>query len=153
MEDATFLTTFAPHVTIIHRRDTFRASPIMLEKAKNNPKISFLTNKAVDTFYGDTAVRGIDLTDTKTNKKEKFPVEGVFVAIGHTPATAFLKGFVDLDDKGYVLISGGHQVHTATSRPGVFAAGDCTDPRYRQAIVAAGMGTMAALDVQKWLEE
>lgn len=156
MEEATFLTTFASHVTIIHRRDEFRASAHMLEKAKKNPKISFLTNKAVETFYGDMVLKGITLVDTKTNKKEDFPVGGVFVAIGHTPATGFLKGFVDLDEKGYVLlkeVTSSMEAKTKTNIPGIFAAGDCTDPWYRQAIVAAGMGVQAALDVQKWLKE
>jgi thioredoxin reductase (NADPH) len=176
MEEATFLTTFASHVTIIHRRDEFRASPIMLEKAKKNPKISFLTNKAVDSFYGDTVLKGIKLIDTKTNKTEDFPVGGVFVAIGHTPATGFLKGFIDLDEKGYVMtgnikyqssnfkssskeevqrvsIPFNEIVHTQTSVNGVFAAGDCVDHVYRQAIVAAGMGAQAALDAQKYLED
>jgi thioredoxin reductase (NADPH) len=156
MEEATFLTTFASHVTIIHRRDEFRASPIMLEKAKKNPKISFLVNKVVDSFYGDMVLKGMKLIDTKTNKAEDFPVSGAFVAIGHTPATGFLKGFVGLDEKGYVGVRGmraSTEPHTETSVPGIFAAGDCVDSRYRQGIVAAGMGAMAALDAQKYLED
>lgn len=156
MEEATFLTTFASHVTIIHRRDEFRASPIMLDKAKKNPKISFLTNKIVESFYGDMVLKGITLVDTNTNKKENFPVSGAFVAIGHTPATEFLKGFVALDEKGYVTVRGMRapmEPHTQTSVEGVFAGGDCVDSRYRQGIVAAGMGAMAAIDAQKYLDE
>jgi thioredoxin reductase (NADPH) len=156
MEEATFLTTFASHVTIIHRRDEFRASPIMLERARKNPKISFLTNKTVDSFYGDLVLKGIKLIDTKTKKPEDFPVGGAFVAIGHTPATEFLKGFVSLDEKGYVIVRGMRaptEPHTQTSVEGIFAGGDCVDSRYRQGIVAAGMGAMAALDAQKYLEE
>lgn len=155
-EEATFLTRFATHVTIIHRRDLFRASKIMLEKAKNDPAITILLNKTVEEFYGDAILRGIKLKDTASGDVTDFSVEGVFVAIGHQPNTAFLKGFLDLDEKGYIQI----QRHptfldpqTETSIPGVFAAGDCVDPRYRQAIVASGMGCMAAIDAQKWLDE
>jgi thioredoxin reductase (NADPH) len=162
MEDATFLTRFATHVTIIHRRDQFRASAIMLEKAKKNPKISFLTNTVVEEFYGDTVLRGV-----KINGNKELPFDGVFVAIGHEPNTAFLKDFVELDEKGFVVVKSSkfnpdqigvkvqnlNQIQTATNVPGVFAAGDCTDPHYRQAIVAAGMGCQAAIDTQKWLEE
>lgn len=176
MEEATFLTTFASHVTVIHRRDEFRASAIMLEKAKKNPKISFLTNKTVESFYGDMVLKGITLIDTKTNKKENLPVGGVFVAIGHTPATAFLKDFIELDEKGYIVtfnrlaegilrgtmtiseekrkkIDGAESLYsTHTSVRGVFAAGDCVDHVYRQGIVAAGSGAMAAIDAQRYLE-
>lgn len=156
MEEAIFLTKFAEHVTIIHRRDAFRASPIMLERAKANPKISFLLNTVVEEFYGDTVLRGVRVRENKTNETDKTnkieekQFDGVFVAIGHIPATEFLKGTIDLDAKGYVVVRGG-QNHTTTSVPGIFAAGDCVDPYYRQAIVAAGMGCMAALDVEKYL--
>jgi thioredoxin reductase (NADPH) len=177
MEEATFLTTFASHVTIIHRRDEFRASPIMLEKAKKNPKISFLTNTIVTEFTGDTSIKGLKLTDAKTGKNSEMPIDGVFVAIGHTPATSFLKEFIELDEKGYIVtyqrlaedyLGGKREVHknkidlirsgislyaTHTSVRGVFAAGDCVDAQYRQGIVAAGMGAMAALDAQKYLSE
>jgi thioredoxin reductase (NADPH) len=178
MEDATFLTKFASHVTIIHRRDEFRASPIMLDKAKKNEKISFLLNKTVEEFYGETSIQGLKLKDGKTGKVENMPIGGVFVAIGHKPSTDFLKNTVELDEKGYVLTkfpmtndklqtnlkeqysknklklkNPMMEMQTETSVPGIFAAGDCTDPHYRQAIVAAGQGCMAALDVQKYLEE
>jgi thioredoxin reductase (NADPH) len=167
MEEANFLTTFATKVTVVHRRDEFRASSIMLDRAKKNPKISFLLNKTVEEITGEQNVTGIKLKDSKTGKVEVYPTQGVFLAIGHKPNTGFLEGFVEMDEKGYVLTnfqfsnskiqtSSNHQlskIQTATNVPGVFAAGDCVDFRYRQAIVAAGMGCMAALDAQKWLEE
>lgn len=155
MEDATFLTKFAKKVTIIHRREEFRASKIMLEKAQKDPKIAFLLNKTVDSFYGDTILKGVQLTDSKTGEKTDLPLDGAFIAIGHTPATAFLKNIIAMDEKGYVQIRGMRaptDAHTATSVDGIFAAGDCVDSRYRQAIVAAGMGCMAAMDAEKWLE-
>lgn len=142
MEEATFLTKFADKVTIIHRREEFRASKIMIEKAKRDPKISFLLNKTVDAFYGDTVLRGVKFVDGTD-----VALDGAFIAIGHTPATGFLKDVVVLDEKGYVKVS-----NTMTSIEGIFAAGDCVDSRYRQAVVAAGMGSMAAIDAEKWLE-
>ena len=152
MEEANFLTTFATKVTLIHRRDEFRASPIMVERVKNNPKISLLLNKTVLEMLGDQSVTGIRLKDAKTGEETVYPSQGIFLAIGHKPSTEFLKGpdtiGVDLDEKGYVKVTG-----TATNIPGIFAAGDCVDHRYRQAIVAAGQGCMAALDAQKYLEE
>jgi len=156
MEDATFLTKFAEKVTIIHRREEFRASKIMLEKAQKNEKISFLLNKTVDEFYGDTTIKGVKLTDAKTGEKTDMPLEGAFIAIGHTPATAFLKGAIEMDDKGYVYVHGMRKptdAHTATNIAGIFAAGDCVDARYRQGIVASGMGCMAAMDAEKWSED
>lgn len=155
MEEATFLTKFAPKVTIIHRREEFRASKIMVEKAQKDPKISFLLNKTVDAFYGDTVLKGVKLTDTKTGKTTDLPLDGAFMAIGHTPATTFLKDIVAMDEKGYIQIRGMREstdAHTQTSIDGIFAAGDCVDSRYRQGIVAAGMGSMAAIDAEKWLE-
>lgn len=149
MEEATFLTTFASHVTIIHRRDVFRASAIMLDRAKKDPKISFLTNKTVSEILGDRVVTGIRLKDTLTGNVEDVKTDGVFLAIGHKPSTDFLRGIITLDEKGYIVVHGG----TATSVPGIFAAGDCVDHTYRQAIVAAGQGCMAAMDTQKWLRE
>ena len=143
MEEATFLTKFAERVTIIHRREEFRASKIMIEKAKNDSKISFLLGKTVDAFYGDTILRGVKFTDGTD-----LPLEGAFIAIGHTPATEFLKEIVVLDEKGYVKVT-----NTATSVEGIFAAGDCVDSRYRQGIVAAGQGAMAAINAEKWLEK
>ncbi len=155
MEEANFLTTFATKVTIIHRRDAFRASPIMLERAKKNPKITMLTNKVVEEILGHTAVTGVRIKDTVTGSVEDFATQGVFLAIGHKPNTDFLKDFIPLDPKGYVTVHGLRKpgdFHTATNVPGIFAAGDCVDFQYRQAVVAAGMGCMAAMDAQKYLE-
>lgn len=144
MEEATFLSKFASRVTVIHRREEFRASAIMLERAKKDPKISFLLSKEIVEIYGDTVVRGV-----KLKSGEDIKTDGVFLAIGHKPSTEFLKGIIDLDEKGYVKIG----KYTETNVSGVFAAGDCVDHRYRQAIVAAGQGCMAAMDAQKYLEE
>ena len=155
MEEAIFLTTFATKVTIIHRRGGFRASPIMLERAKKNPKIVFLTNKIIEEIVGDTAVTGVRIKDVVTGQHTTYKTQGVFLAIGHTPNTEFLKDVLALDQKGYVRVHGMQKpgdYHTATNVPGIFAAGDCVDFQYRQAAVAAGMGCMAALDVQKYLE-
>ena len=148
MEEATFLTTFANKVTIVHRREEFRASRVMLDRARKNPKISFLTNKTVEEILGGSVVTGIRLKDRKTGRQEDVKTDGVFLAIGHTPSTEFLKGVVELDEKGYIVVK-----ETATSVPGIFAAGDCVDHKYRQAIVAAGMGCMAAMDVQHLLSQ
>lgn len=156
MEEATFLTRFATKVTIIHRREDFRASPIMLERARKNPKIHWLTNKVVEEVVGENTVTGVKYKDAQTGAVSELPTQGFFLAIGHKPNTEFLKGFIDLDPKGYIYvkgIKGPHDAHTKTNIPGVFAAGDCVDFRYRQAVVAAGMGCMAAMDAQKWLEE
>jgi thioredoxin reductase (NADPH) len=149
MEEATFLTKFASHVTIVHRREEFRASAIMLDRAKKDPKISIMTNKIVEEVLGETAVTGVRLKDAKTGEVSTINTQGFFLAIGHKPNTDFLKNIVELDSKGYIVT----KEHTQTSMPGVFAAGDCVDHRYRQAIVAAGQGCMAAIDAQKWLEE
>ena len=156
MEEATFLTTFANKVTIVHRREEFRASPIMLDRARKNPKISFLMNKTVEEILGESVVTGVRLKDGKSRKVEDWKTDGVFLAIGHTPSTEFLKNIVDLDQKGYIKIKRPQtalEPQTETSIPGIFAAGDCVDPRYRQAVVAAGMGCMAAMDAEKWLAE
>jgi len=149
MEEATFLTKFATNVTIIHRRDEFRASAIMLDRAKKDPKIMFLTNKIVEEVVGETAVTGVRLKDTKTGEVSTLNTQGFFLAIGHKPNTDFLKNVIELDLKGYVVT----KVQTQTSVPGIFAAGDCVDHRYRQAVVAAGQGCMAAMDAERYLEE
>jgi thioredoxin reductase (NADPH) len=148
MEEATFLTKFASHVTIVHRREDFRASAIMLDRAKKDPKISIMTNKIVEEVLGETSVTGVRLKDAKTGEVSTINTQGFFLAIGHKPNTDFLKNIVELDSKGYIVT----KEYTQTSMPGVFAAGDCVDHRYRQAIVAAGQGCMAAMDAQKWLE-
>lgn len=156
MEEANFLTTFATKVTIIHRRSEFRASLIMLARAKKNPKITMLTNKIIEEILGDSTVTAVRIKDTVTGAVEEYPTRGVFLAIGHKPNTEFLKDIITLDKKGYIPVHGLQkpgEYHTATNVPGIFAAGDCVDFQYRQAAVAAGMGCMAALDVQKRLSE
>jgi len=156
MEEATFLTKFASRVTIIHRRDTFRASAIMVDRAKKDPKITILTNKVIEEIVGDTAVTGVRIKDSVTGDVTTHPAQGVFLAIGHKPSTDFLKGVIDLDPKGYVVVKRSESAlepQTETNVPGIFAAGDCVDPRYRQAIVAAGQGCMAAMDAEKYLEK
>jgi len=149
MEEANFLTRFATKVYIIHRSETFRASKIMLERAQKNPKIEMLTNKVVDEVLGDKVVTGLRLKDTQTNKTSEIKVDGMFLAIGHLPATEVFKGAIELDEVGFIV----HKKHTMTSTEGVFAAGDCVDHRYRQAITSAGMGGQAAIDVARWLDQ
>ena len=151
MEEATFLTRFARSVTLIHRRDEFRASKIMLERAKANEKITFLTNTAVTEVEGDPKVTGVRLRDTVTGEESKLAVTGVFVAIGHDPRSELVRGQVDLDDEGYV--AGRRAAPPRTSLDGVFAAGDLVDHTYRQAITAAGSGCSAAIDAERWLAD
>ncbi|MEE6165546.1 MULTISPECIES: thioredoxin-disulfide reductase [unclassified Mycolicibacterium] len=150
MEEATFLTRFARSVTLIHRRDEFRASKIMLERARANEKITFLTNTEITEIEGSPKVTGVRLRDTVTGEESKLAVTGVFVAIGHDPRSELVRGQVDLDDEGYVLTVGRT---TATSVDGVFAAGDLVDHTYRQAITAAGSGCSAAIDTERWLAD
>ena len=150
MEEATFLTRFARSVTLIHRRDEFRASRIMLERAKANDKIRFMTNTAVTAIEGDPKVTGIRLKDTVTGEESELAVTGVFVAIGHDPRSELVRGQVDLDDEGYVKTRGRT---TYTSVDGVFAAGDLVDHTYRQAITAAGTGCSASIDAERWLAD
>lgn len=150
MEEATFLTRFARSVTLIHRRDEFRASKIMLERARSNEKITFLTNTEITEIEGSPKVTGVRLRDTVTGEESKLAVTGVFVAIGHDPRSELVRGQVDLDDEGYVLTVGRT---TATSVDGVFAAGDLVDHTYRQAITAAGSGCSAAIDTERWLAD
>jgi thioredoxin reductase (NADPH) len=155
MEEANFLTRFARKVTVIHRRDEFRASAVMLKRAKDNPKIGFLTNKGIVEILGDTVVTGIRLKDNVSGEITDVSTQGVFLAIGHNPNTKFLDGSITVDKKGYIITlppESPLDPHTRTNIPGVFAAGDCVDPKYRQAIVAAGMGCQASLDVQQYLE-
>lgn len=150
MEEATFLTRFARSVTLIHRRDEFRASKIMLERARANEKITFLTNTEITQIEGDPKVTGVRLRDTVTGEESKLQVTGVFVAIGHDPRSELVRGQIDLDDKGYVKVIGRT---TATTLDGVFAAGDLVDHTYRQAITAAGSGCSAAIDTERWLAD
>ena len=148
MEEANFLTKFAKSVTVIHRRDSLRASQVMQDRAKANPKIKFHWNAEVTGLEGTEHLSAIELTDTKTAAKSTMPIDGLFIAIGHTPNSSVFKGELDIDEKGYIKTTG-----VATSVPGVFAAGDVQDSRYRQAITSAGTGCMAALDAQHFLEE
>ena len=150
MEEATFLTKFARSVTVVHRREEFRASKIMLDRARDNDKITFVTNSAVLAVEGDTTVTGLRLRDTVTGEESSLPVTGVFVAIGHDPRSELVRGTVDLDPEGYVLVEDNT---TYTSVEGVFAAGDLVDHTYRQAITAAGTGCAAAIDAERWLTE
>nr|5UTH_A Chain A, Thioredoxin reductase [Mycolicibacterium smegmatis MC2 155]8CCI_A Chain A, Thioredoxin reductase [Mycolicibacterium smegmatis MC2 155] len=150
MEEATFLTRFARSVTLIHRRDEFRASKIMLERARANEKITFLTNTEITQIEGDPKVTGVRLRDTVTGEESKLDVTGVFVAIGHDPRSELVRGQVELDDEGYVKVQGRT---TYTSLDGVFAAGDLVDHTYRQAITAAGSGCAASIDAERWLAE
>ncbi len=148
MEEATFLTRYASHVTVIYRRDGLRASKIMQDRAFNNPKISFIWDTGVAEVLGDEAVTGLRLRNLKTGEESTLPVQGLFLAIGHQPNTDLFKGILEMDKVGYIT-----QVeHTMTSIPGVFAAGDVSDHRYRQAVTAAGDGCRAAIDVERWLE-
>jgi thioredoxin reductase (NADPH) len=149
MEEATFLTKFASKVTIVHRRDQFRASKAMITRAKADPKIAFMFNSEVVDVLGADKVEGIRIKSTVTGETTDISAGGVFLAIGHTPNTKLLQGQIDLDEKGYVLVRN----NTLTNIPGVFVAGDINDHRYRQAVTAAGMGAMAALDVEKYLSE
>jgi thioredoxin reductase (NADPH) len=150
MEEATFLTRFARSVTLVHRRDEFRASKIMLNRAQANEKIRILTNKAVLAVDGDTTVTGLRIRDTLTGEESTLPVTGVFVAIGHEPRSELVRDAVDVDPDGYVLVLGRT---TSTSLEGVFAAGDLVDRTYRQAVTAAGSGCAAAIDAERWLAE
>jgi thioredoxin reductase (NADPH) len=149
MEEASVLAKFADEVLLIHRRDEFRASKIMLERARKNPKITFVTDTTVEEILGENSVDGLRIKSTKTGEEETVEVDGFFAAIGHAPATALFEGQVEMDDGGYVL----QKEHTMTSVPGVFAAGDVSDTRYRQAVTAAADGCRAAIDAERWLEE
>jgi thioredoxin reductase (NADPH) len=149
MEEATFLTKFADSVTIVHRRDEFRASAIMAKRALDHPKIDVIWNAVVVEILGEGEVTGVVLEDTVTGERRQLEIDGVFVAVGHEPNTSIFAGRLDLDDKGYVVLAG-HG--TATSVPGVFAAGDVADPVYRQAITAAGSGCAAAIDAGHHLQ-
>ncbi len=148
MEEANFLTRYANHVTVIHRRDSLRASKIMQDRAFRNPKISFMWETDVTEVLGDDAITGLLLRNVKTGEESVLPVQGLFLAIGHEPNTGLFKGVIDMDQKGYIV----PVEYTMTNIPGVFAAGDVTDHRYRQAVTAAGDGCRAAIDLERWLE-
>ncbi len=148
LEEATFLTRYASHVTIIHRRDALRASKIMQERAFNNPKISFIWDTEITEVLGEDAVMGLQLHNVKTGEESVLSVQGVFLAIGHRPNTELFKGVIEMDRVGYIV----PVEHTMTNIPGIFAAGDVTDHRYRQAVTAAGDGCRAAIDLERWLE-
>ncbi|WP_034267772.1 thioredoxin-disulfide reductase [Haloechinothrix halophila] len=150
MEEATFLTKFARSVTIIHRRDEFRASKIMLERARANEKIKWKTNAQVTEVVGDGTVKGLRLADTVTGEESSLDVTGFFVAIGHDPRSDLIRGQVETDDEGYVRTEG---KSTYTNLDGVFACGDLVDNTYRQAVTAAGTGCSAAIDAERWLAE
>ena len=149
MEEATFLTRFASKVTVIHRRDTLRASKHMQLRAFSNPKINFIWDSAVEEVLGENTVNGLRLRNLKTGETSDLPVAGVFVAIGHHPNTDLFQGQIDLDDVGYIRVP----EHTYTNVPGVYAAGDVHDTHYKQAITAAGDGCKAALDAERYLED
>lgn len=149
VEEATFLTKFASTVHLVHRRDELRASKIMQERAFADKKIKFHWNKTIEEIIGNGKVQKVVLKDTKTNEKTTLDVGGIFVAIGHEPNTKLFKDKIELDDQGYIVV----KENTKTNIEGVFAAGDVYDRKYRQAITAAGMGCMAAIDVDKYLAE
>jgi thioredoxin reductase (NADPH) len=149
MEEALFLTRYASRVHLIHRRDSFRASKIMVQRAINHPKITVHYNREVEDVLGEKAVSGVVLRDTETGATETLPVQGFFVAIGHRPNTSLFEGILETDAVGYLKAA----ERTMTAIPGVFVAGDVDDARYRQAVTAAGEGCRAAIDAERWLEE
>ncbi len=148
MEEATFLTKFATKVSVVHRRDKLRASKIMQERALKNTKVAFVWNSVVEEILGNGVVSGVRLRNVENGQTSDLACAGVFIAIGHKPNTELFKGQLDMDDKGYIRTHDG----TATKIPGVFAAGDVQDSKYRQAVTAAGSGCMAAIDAEKYLE-
>jgi thioredoxin reductase (NADPH) len=148
MEEATFLAKFADKVTIVHRRDVFRASPIMVDRARASEKIEFVTDSVVEEVLGDDRVTGVVVRNVRTDERTEIPADGFFVAIGHDPNTQLYRGQLDMDESGYLITKG---KSSETNVEGVFAAGDVQDHVYRQAVTAAGSGCMAALDSERWL--
>ena len=148
MEEALFLTKFASKVTVVHRRNELRASKIMAERALNHPKIEFVWNSQIIEVMGSEEVTGVKVRDNATGNESIIDCAGLFVALGHTPNTALLRGKLDMDENGYLKLQGATSL---TNLAGVFAAGDCADPRYRQAITAAGAGCRAAIDAERYL--
>lgn len=149
IEEATFLTKFASKVTVVHRRDALRASKILQDRARSNPKVGFIWDSVVEEVLGSDEVAGVRLKNLKDGRSSELACQGLFVAIGHTPNTAVFKGQLDMDAMGYLVTDG----RTRTSKPGVFAAGDVMDPHYRQAVTAAGTGCIAALEAERHLTE
>jgi thioredoxin reductase (NADPH) len=151
LEEAIFLTKFASKVTVVHRRDELRASKIMQDRALAHEKIEFIWDSVISEILGEDGglVKGVRIKNVKSDEESEFPCEGVFIAIGHDPNTKIFQGEIELDDKGYIVLMGKSQ----TSVPGVYAAGDVVDPVYKQAVTAAGMGCMAALDAERFLME
>jgi thioredoxin reductase (NADPH) len=147
-EEATYLTRFATKVHLLHRRDVFRASKIMLERALKNPKIEIHTNVAVEEVLGEAKVGGLRLRDTLTDAEREMPVDGLFLAIGHRPNTDAFRDWLEIDAKGYLV----PRDESGTRIEGIFVAGDVHDHRYRQAVTAAGAGCKAAIDAERWLE-
>jgi thioredoxin reductase (NADPH) len=148
MEEATFLAKFASKVTVVHRRDVFRASPIMVDRARANDRVEFVLDSVVEEVVGDERVTGVIIRNLKTDELTELPADAFFVAIGHDPNTELYRGQIDMDDTGYLIT---RAKTTETNVPGVFAAGDVQDHVYRQAVTAAGSGCMAALDAERWL--
>ena len=148
VEEATFLTKFARSVTMVHRRDTLRASKIMAQRAQDNPKVQFAWNARVSAIHGDAKLTAVTLTDTQTGATRELPVTGLFVAIGHDPRNELIRGIIDLNEQGYVVADGRS---SRTNVAGVFACGDLVDHTYRQAVTAAGSGCAAALDAERYL--
>jgi thioredoxin reductase (NADPH) len=148
MEEAAYLAKFASKVTLVHRRDTFRASPIMVDRARANDRIEFVLHSEVEEVVGDGKVTGVVVRNIQTDERTEVPADGLFVAIGHDPSTALFRGQLDMDDAGYIVTKG---KSTETNLPGVFAAGDVQDHVYRQAVTAAASGCMAALDAERYL--
>ena len=149
MEEALTLSKYAGEVVLIHRRDQFRASKIMLERARKNPRITFVTDTVVEDVLGEHSVEGVRIKNVKTGEERELAVDGFFAAIGHEPATTLFRSLVEMDEGGYII----QREHTMTSVPGVFSAGDVSDKRYRQAVTAAADGCRAAIDAERWLEE
>ena len=149
MEEASFLTKFASKVTIVHRRDEFRASKIMANRALDNPKVEVVWNSAIEEVLGEDLVTGIRLKNLETGEESTMPIDGMFLAIGHDPNTNIFQGQLELDEKNYIVVD---SPTTNTSVEGVFAAGDVVDHVYQQAVTAAGQGCQAALDAERWLE-
>ncbi len=151
MEEALFLTRFASKVYVVHRRDEFRASKVMIQRVLDNDKVEVLWNSQVTDVFGESKVEAVEITSTTTNEKTRVECGAMFLAIGHTPNTKFLKGIVELDSEGYVVLKDNQLSHSSVE--GIFIAGDCSDHIYRQAVVAAGMGCRAAIDTERWLAE